>query len=64
MPIIKTNIVWKKESYKELHFKDVRIEIDNGEIWLKGRMNSADWHIFSSAYPAYVDFSADIHVSA
>lgn len=60
MPIIKTNIVWKKESYKELHFKDVRIEIDNGEIWLKGRMNSADWHIFSSAYPAYVDFSADI----
>ena len=63
MPIIKTNIVWAKESYKELHFENAQIEIDNGEIWLKGRMNSSDWHIFSGAYPAYVDFSADIKKS-
>ena len=63
MPIIKTNIVWAKESYKELHFEDAQIVIDNGEIWLKGRMNSTDAHIFSGAYPAYVDFSADIKKS-
>jgi len=63
MPIIKTNIVWAKESYKELFFENAQIEIDNGEIWLKGRMNSSDWHIFSRAYPAYVDFSADIKKS-
>ena len=63
MPIIKTNIVWAKESYKELVFEDAQIEIENGEIWLRGRMNSSDWHIFSGAYPAYVDFSADIKKS-
>lgn len=63
MPIIKTNIVWTKESYKELHFENAKIEIENGEIWLKGRMNSSDWHVFSRAYPAYVDFSADIKKS-
>ena len=60
MRIIKTNIVWAKESYKELRFENAQIVIDNGEIWLNGRMNSSDAHIFSGAYPAYVDFSADI----
>ncbi len=60
MPTIDTDIIWSKNSFKELFVKNAQIVIEEGEIWLKGRMASSDWRIFSRAYPVYVDFSADI----
>ncbi len=63
MSIIQADIIWSKDSYEELYIGNAQIVIEEGEIWLKGRMTSPDWHIFSRAYPAYVDFSADIKKS-
>jgi hypothetical protein len=63
MSIIQTDIIWSKDSYEELYIGNAQIVIEEGEIWLKGRMTSPDWHVFSRAYPAYVDFSADIKKS-
>ena len=59
MPIISVDIIWSKKTYDDIKLIDGQIVIEEGEIWLKGRMTSSEWRVFSSAYPANVDFLTD-----
>ncbi len=59
MSIINVDVTWSKLPYDDIIFEDGQIVIENGEIWLKGRLTFSDWRIFCGAYPANVDFLAD-----
>jgi len=59
MPIISVDIIWSKKTYDDIKLIDGQIVIEEGEIWLKGRMTSSEWRVFSNAYPANVDFLTD-----
>ena len=59
MSIINVDVIWSKQTYDDIIFEDGQIVIENGEIWLKGRLTFADWRVFCGAYPANVDFLTD-----